>query len=272
VQDKTVILIIFFICIFLVAVLAGFISWILFAYQKKQIHYLSQLETIKNNNEKELLRAQLEMQEETFQHISLEIHDNIGQFISLAKLHLNTIDTSSKEALPEKIGYAADLLTKALDDLRDLSKSLSSDLIKNAGLEKAMEMEVTQLRKIANYDIVFEVQGNYSILNDQKEIIIFRIFQEAVNNIIKHAMATRISIKLNFLKDQLSLCIADNGIGFLYDPSSSMEVHGKGEGIRNMKRRAKLIDSSLSITSEPGQGTRITIDIPYQSPAHAPTS
>src|ERR1700712_2454130 len=169
-KEEAVILTIFAICITLLASLIGFITWILFLYQKKQNVFQNQIETIKDNNEKELLRSQLEMQEQTFQYISKEIHDNIGQFISLAKLHLNTLDFDNKELASEKLGHSTDLLTKALEDLRDLSKSMSSELIKNAGLIKAIEVQVAQLQKIGNFHILLDVQGHYQHLEEQKEI------------------------------------------------------------------------------------------------------
>src|SRR5579863_6131012 len=117
-QDKAAILTIFLLCVLFIIILVGFIAVISFSYQKKQNAFQNQLETIRTSYEKELLKSQLEMQEQTFQYISQEIHDNIGQFISLAKLHLNTIDLDQKEISRQKIENSTELLTKALDDLR----------------------------------------------------------------------------------------------------------------------------------------------------------
>jgi len=248
----------FVISILLVAGMAAFIAWILFAYQKKQNAFQAQLENIKDNNEKELLRSQLEMQEQTFQYISQEIHDNVGQFISLAKLHLNTIDLSNDKAATERIENSTELLGKALDDLRDLSKSLSSEMIKNAGLLKAIELQVSQLRKAGRYDVSFELSGNYVYMEEQKEIILFRIMQEAINNILRHAKASRIEITLTCKPEGLLMCVRDNGKGF-----DSFASTDGSNGIINMRKRAKLIHADLNINSTT-EGTVITIQTPYK--------
>jgi len=238
--------------------MASFIAWILFTYQKKQNAFHAELETIRDNNEKEMLKTQLEMQEQTFQYISQEIHDNVGQFISLAKLHLNTIDINNKQSALEQIENSTELLGKALDDLRDLSKSLSSELIKNAGLVKAIELQVSQLKKAGNYDVTFEISGSYSFMEEQKEIILFRIMQEAINNTIRHANADIIRISLSCTPENIIMIIRDNGKGF--DPLA--QFNGSN-GINNMRKRARLIASELNIKSNEN-GTAIIINTPYK--------
>src|SRR5258708_15077529 len=133
-QDKEIVISIVIICTLLIIILIGFIAVILLLYQKKQNLFNTKLIGIKANYDKELLKTQLEMQEETFQYISREIHDNIGQFISLAKLQLNTLDLKDSRPAAQRIYDAVDLLTRALDELRDLSRRLSSQLIRNGGL------------------------------------------------------------------------------------------------------------------------------------------
>jgi two-component system, NarL family, sensor kinase len=256
-QDKTIIITIFAICVCLVAAMAGFIAWILFAYQKKQTAFQTQLEAIRNNYEKELLKTQLEIQEQTFQYISREIHDNVGQFISLAKLNLNMLNLNNKESIRLQVYNSTELLTRALDDLRDLSKSFSSDMIRDAGLIKAIEMQVSQLQKTESYDIVFEVRGNYDYMQDERELILFRIIQEAINNIIRHANAKQIIIILSCSEESLEIYIHDNGKGF-----DTSHISNHGGGIRNMKKRANLIHAGFKMESSPQKGTSIFINSP----------
>jgi two-component system NarL family sensor kinase len=264
-QDKHVIIAILIICSLLVILFVAFISFILFLHQRKQTAFEKQLATIRNNNEKELLRSQLEMQEQTFQYASREIHDNVGQFISLAKLHLNTLDIDKRDDASERISDASSLLTRALDDLRDLSRSLSSELIRTAGLAKAVQLQVTQLQKAGSYHILFDVKGNCQHLEEQKEIIIFRILQETINNIVRHAAAKEVIVLLSYLANRVILYIRDNGGGF--DPGMVSYLDRKNDisGIRNMMKRAKMIDADFRIKSNPGAGTIITVSVPYKS-------
>ncbi|MBS1599590.1 MAG: sensor histidine kinase [Bacteroidetes bacterium] len=262
-QDKSHMLIILFlvVVIFLVLVLLGFIITILFLHQRKRRRFAKELEKIKANYEKELFKAQLEMQEETFQYISREIHDNVGQFLSLAKLNLNTLDFEDIDLTLELINHSSDLLTRALEDLRDLSKSLSSDIIKNGGLQKAIELQVSQLQKTGKFRVIYDIKGNYQFLNEQNEIILFRILQEAVNNIIRHSCAREIIILLSCIENNVKMYIQDNGKGFDIDFLSNRKNHPAG-GINNMQKRARLINADLDIKSDPGKGTRITVTTP----------
>jgi len=261
-QEKGHILIIFLIVvIFLILLLIGFIITILFLYQKKQHLFEKDMEAIKSNFNNELFRAQLEMQEETLQYISQEIHDNVGQFLSLAKLNLNTVNLENKELTIERINNSTALLTQALDDLRNLSKGMSSDLIKNGGLKKAIELQVNQLQKTGKYHVIFETNDGYQYLNEQKEIILFRILQEAVNNIVRHSSAGEIIILLSCIDNHVKMHIQDNGngfdTGFLQKEKNCMPG-----GINNMRKRAKLINAELDIESNPGRGTKITVTTP----------
>lgn len=254
-----IVAVIFVIATFMILLLLGFILVILFSYRKKQMSFSIQLENIKANAEKELLKTQLEIQEQTFQYISRDIHDNIGQFISLAKLQLNTLDFDHLNMAKEKIIHSADLLTQALDDLRDLSKSLSSEMIRNNGLVAAVEQQIAYLKKLEVVEVNFEVIGENRFLDEQKEIFIFRIVQEAVNNIIRHSDARKVNILLSYEQGQLSLSVADDGKGFdrsvVHSPQSS--------GIINMTKRAKLIGASFNIWSNLGTGTNVNLAVPY---------
>ena len=262
-QTKTHIHIIVFILIiiFVILLLIGFIVTILFFYQRRQNRHIKEMEITKANYEMETFRAQLEMQEETFQYISQEIHDNVGQFISLAKLHLNTLNIDHRNSALEKVNYSTDLLTRALDDLRDLSKSLSSELIKNGGLAKAIEQQIGQVQKIGKYHVVLDIQGEYNQINEQKEIILFRILQEALNNIIRHSGASEILVLLTQIENSIKMRIQDNGRGFDDSFLKKARLRFLG-GINIMRKRAKLINADFEIESTPGHGTKITVTTP----------
>jgi signal transduction histidine kinase len=243
----------------MILLLLGFILIILFSYRKKQMNFSIQLENIKTNAEKELLKTQLEIQEQTFQYISRDIHDNIGQFISLAKLQLNTLDFDHLNTAKEKIIHSTDLLTKTLDDLRDLSRSLSSDLIRNDGLIAAIELQMAHLRRLELLEVNFDVIGESRFLVEQTEIFILRIVQEAVNNIIRHSDARKVGILLSYEQDQLCLSVDDNGKGF----DQSIVRNHQSSGIINMTKRAKLIGAAFNIRSSPGAGTTLRLTVPY---------
>src|SRR5687767_7853237 len=174
----------------LVFLLLGFflVSFVVFHNRKQKKNKKE-----KHQLEQELLRTQLEIQEQTLQTISQEIHDNIGQALSLVKLNLNTIDIGNESELLGKISDSLTLVSKAIQDLRDISKSLNTDNIVSIGLIRAIEYELEMIRK-AGFLIKKEVRGTIRKMDPQKELILFRIIQETLNNIIKHADAKSITI------------------------------------------------------------------------------
>ena len=203
-----------------------------------------------------MLQSQLEIQEQTFQNISREIHDNIGQKLSLVKLYFNTLNYSNSDKTALQVADSVNIISQAINDLSDLSRSLSSENILNNGLIHALKFEVAQLKNLGKYEVNFSTSDNSVFLNGQSELVIFRIVQEALNNIIKHAAADIINIELQYNSQLLTINIIDNGKGFKSNSISN------GIGLLNMKKRAKILNGNLVINSIPGVHTQIKIEIP----------
>ncbi|MEI7733869.1 MAG: sensor histidine kinase [Ferruginibacter sp.] len=202
------------------------------------------------------MQSQLEIQEQTFQNISREIHDNIGQKLTLAKLHLNTLNYSLLEKTAHTVTDAVNMISDAINDLSNLSRSMSSENILSNGLIKALEFEVEQLIKPGIFQVKFSTTGNPVFLDANTELVLFRIVQEAIHNIIKHASASCIDIELHYAQQLLKIKISDNGKGFKSD------VISNGTGLLNMKKRAKMLCGTLEINSFPDIYTQIIIEIP----------
>jgi len=243
--------------VLLLVVATGIIMLVL-VYQKKQLQYINEKEQLKASFEKEILESKLEMQEQTMKNISQEVHDNIGQVLSLVRLNINSLDYNEPTPLiQEKIKNVSQLVGKVIQDLRDLSKSLHSDTITEKGLIGAVEYEFDLLKKSGAFTTTLTIDGEPYSLPDQKELILFRIFQETINNIIKHAQASLIHVRVCFYTDQFILEINDNGQGFDVNNTAN-----NGMGLKNIRNRSQLIGAVCSIRSEPGNGTVIKIDLP----------
>src|SRR5215469_4126424 len=199
---------------FILLLLVSFIISILFIYQRKQIAYFNTIEELKLDHEKRLLHTQLEMQEQTFQHISREIHDNISLSLTLAKLNLNTLHWDNLDKAKTQVTASLDQISKALNDLSDISKSLSSELITNHGLTQALEKEINKIKEMGLFELHYEITGNPVFMDSNKELIIFRIIQEAFNNVIKHAKASLVKLQLHYNIGQIEIFMSDDGVGF----------------------------------------------------------
>ncbi len=255
---------IFLFTIFLIIVAIGIVVLVLI-YQKKQLQYLGDKEQLKVKFDREILESKLEIQEQTFKNISQEIHDNIGQVLSLAKITINTMDGNDQEMLMEKINTSSQLVSQAIQDLRDLSRSLNADAIGEMGLLRSIEYELELIKKTGRYQTNLVKEGTHQRLSHKHELILFRIFQEVLNNVLKHSKASEINMKINYNSTNFIMHITDNGIGF--DASSMLSQDNNtnsGLGITNISNRAGLIGADFRIISEQGKGTTVTINLPLK--------
>lgn len=225
-------------------------------YSRRQLKNMQEKANLQAQYRQELLKTQIEVQDQTLSYISREIHDNITQVLSFVKLSL-AVKTDDPDKQQAKITESRELLARAINDLRDLSKSLSFDSIKAAGLVATMQAEITRINNSGLLQVTLEVDGEPYALGEKRELVLFRIFQEAVNNALKHANAKLMQIRLLYTEKAFNLTIFDNGEGF--DKSILNEL--RGSGLKNMLNRAALIGATGDIESAPGKGCTITITL-----------
>lgn len=245
----------------IIFLLATIIVTLLYFYKKRQITYQQRLNALKLDFEKNLLKTQVEIQEQTFQHISREIHDNINHSLTLTKLNLVTLNWNNIRETRECVDSSINILGSTISDLNSLSKSINTELIKEQGLIKALSNEVNRLKSMAHLNVNYAVKGEAIFMDSEKELVIFRIIQEAFNNIIKHSKATEIRLELDYGNQYLNLIVQDNGIGFNKNEIWSNR-RAQHAGLKNMQTRAKLFGGSFLLESWPQKGTQILVSIP----------
>lgn len=246
----------------IILLLVALVIGLLYLYQKRQIGWQEKLSTLKLDFEKNSLQTQIEVQEQTFQHISREIHDNINLSLTLAKLNLNTLDWKNPEKTKHEVKSSVVILSSAISDLSNLSKSINTELITDMGLIKAVKSEAERIKSIAHLEIGVDIKGEPVYLESRKELIIFRIIQEALNNVIKHAKATKVCVGLDYQDNFLKLAIQDNGIGFSEEEVMIRRQNGNA-GLKNMQTRTQLFGGDFMIETKAASGTRISVTIPY---------
>ncbi|WP_153800137.1 sensor histidine kinase [Foetidibacter luteolus] len=229
-------------------------------YQIKKNQLIQKNALLQSQYQQELLKTQLEIQEQTFKNISQEIHDNIGQALSFVKLNINTINVYQPEDTKEKLLESKKLITKTIQDLRDLSKTLNTDFIGDIGLVAAIEQQLFFLQKTGLYQTRFLVDGEASKQPMQTQIVLFRIVQELLNNTVKHAEATEVAVEIRFLPQKMSILVSDNGKGF-HVAETTNGNNTPGLGFRNMQNRMAMVRGFITINSEPGKGTLALIEL-----------
>jgi len=241
----------------LFAVVAGFIIYFVVLYRNRQLKNKQEQDEREAAFSQELLKTQIEIQEQTLEHISKEIHDNITQVLSFVKLSMGTLANTLDDTKKAKINESRELISQTINDLRDLSKSLSYEHIVSLGLVKTVEKEVERINKSELVNVKLLTEGQIYSLGEQSELVLFRILQEAINNSLKHSGAKHFKISLQYQHDLFNLTLEDDGAGF----SPGLLNNKSGSGLRNMENRAALIGGNATIDSAPGEGCRIKVSL-----------
>jgi signal transduction histidine kinase len=240
--------------IFLIA--PAFILLYIFIYNQRKKRHIEEKENLQSAFRQELLKTQIEVQEQTLTNISREIHDNITQVLSFVKLNLGMID-GLDDAAKNKVIESRELVAQTINDLRNLSRSLSFEHIMQLGLVKTIGIETDRLNNSGLINIVLNINGDVYSLGEQRELVLFRIFQEALNNTLKHSGAKQLKISLQYSEKLFNLTLEDNGAGF----STGLQDGKGGAGLRNMANRAALIGGVAIIESSPGKGCSIKVSL-----------
>jgi two-component system, NarL family, sensor kinase len=254
-QDNSSEYIIFYVLVCaLVFALAGVIVYIVYRFQSKYFQHIKDVEKLDVYQESVSFNSKSEIQENLLTKISQEIHDNVGLSLTVAKLNLSSFVASSEPHI--KLSNTYDLLTKSIDNLRKLSHSLNSEHIINTGLVESMKYEINTIEAAEIFQINFCVEGDIVFFEEKKELVLFRIFQEALQNVIKHSRAKNVCVSINFYSDHLLMKIQDDGIGF---DLQNQVLHS---GHLNMRSRIEFINGKFHVETRPCKGTCITIYLP----------
>ncbi|MBU4232630.1 MAG: PAS domain-containing protein, partial [Proteobacteria bacterium] len=207
----------------------------------------------------------LSAQERERKRISMELHDELGQSLAVLKLQIRAIERGLGDDQQDLKAECVELLLYldgVIDDVRRLSRDLSPAILEDLGLQSALKYLINGVSKHYTVSQAFEVEDLDQLFPAEAQIIIYRIFQECLTNISKHADATEVSIAVKEHDGLISLMIEDNGAGF--DPALVLarRATGRGLGLAALDERARMLGGTLEIRSQPGAGTRMTCVIP----------
>ncbi len=209
----------------------------------------------------EQIRAAIHAQEEERKRISRDLHDDIGTKLSALKLFLSSLELKAHAIHQEEIVSLAQnseqFIQEVVKDLRNLLINLSPTVLEDFGYTNAVEGLANKINetKLIHFDL--NVFGFKQRLQKDYELALYRITQELINNILKHADAKNISLQTGQRDDKIVLLIEDDGKGF------DVNLHKDGYGLKNLETRTKLLNGKITIESIPGKGTTTLIEIPY---------
>lgn len=253
--DYIIILIVF--NLFFILFIVGIITFIKQYKLKKKEHEVN-LQHQKREHQQELLSTQLEIQTQTMQHIGREIHDNIGQKLTLASLYTQQLAYENKAPhITENIETISTIINDSLSELRQLSKSLTDDSIEQNPIASLLEQECKKINELKKCNVQFLYIQKIEIQAYQSKTILLRITQEFLQNSIKHSNCKNITVRFKKENELITLQLEDDGKGF-----DTNKTQFNGIGLLNMKKRAELIGGNYHFESSENKGTKLTIKIP----------
>lgn len=234
---------------------AVFVIAYLLYFNKRKASLLEEKRLMQEDFQRQLLQSKVEVQETTFQHIARELHDNVSQLLSTTKMLLGITELNLAQ-VPETLTSANSTLGIAIQEIRSLSRSLDKEWLEQFSFIDNLHGEVERINTggIVNAscecDVVINMQAG-------EQTVLFRIVQEAIQNALRHAKPTQLSIRLSEQGQWLQVVVADNGIGY------TGEI--RGMGTTNMRHRTQLFGGTISWQPAVPSGTTVTIRIPYKN-------
>jgi signal transduction histidine kinase len=223
--------------------------------------------TLKNQQDtlKLLSKEVIMAQEEERARISRDIHDEIGQALTALTFNLELLKNpeNQKEEIEKRIEDCKRLVETTIEDVRRFSYELRPTILDDLGLLPAFQSHARGYKERTGIEIQINVIRDIDEINDELKTVLYRIFQESLNNIAKHAHASRVIIDLTHQGNKLNFKIQDNGVGFNTDAVLNRSIDAGGLGIKGIRERVELIGGKLNLKSKPNKGTELWVSIPY---------
>lgn len=237
------------------------------ANQKKKLQHQKDLQTLRESQQNQLIEAAVRSEELERHRIAEALHDEVGAILSSTKLHLQGIthvNLTEKEL--QLFQRSKELLDDGIQKVRGISHNLHSNILKEFGLNEAIRHFV---KKVVNSEMMkatTELDDQYITQNPENDISIYRMVQELINNVLKHANATRLSISSICADDNLTFQIAYDGHGLSQEQFEKLRYSKDGLGLKNIQNRVILLRGKINFEASPNEN-QITITIPLQTTA-----
>jgi two-component system, NarL family, sensor kinase len=225
-------------------------------YQKRMIAEQLKRQQLEADLQQRMMQAELESQENERRRLAADLHDSIGGMLSAIRVGISTI---SKQVADPSIEQTKQMLDDTISSVRRISRDLMPSTLERFGLTQAIQEMCERFSSTTKLPIHFHEHGILNGLDKTKELMLFRITQELINNSIKHAQASQLDISVE-AADKLKIIAEDDGVGFNID--EQLNSGKKGLGLFSIQNRASLLGATLEYDRERKKGTRVTLTLP----------
>lgn len=244
--------------------LAGAIVLFVLFYQKKMLQEQVKRQLMEADFQRKMLKAALDSQENERRRLAGDLHDSIGAMLSTIRVGLSTL--VRKDDIPsESIAETKQMLDDTIESVRAISRDLMPSTLEKFGLSQAIKEICERISSATKLPIHFQEEGHPNPLDKNKEVMLFRVVQELLNNALKHAQASAMDVHMNW-NHELSISVEDNGKGFDSSLQRDAQGNSKGLGLFNIENRARLLGASVLFDKPASQkGTRILLRLPLNN-------
>ncbi|MBL0130105.1 MAG: hypothetical protein IPP43_02410 [Chitinophagaceae bacterium] len=233
--------------------------------QRKKLKYQQSMEKLREQQQNQLIEAAVRSEETERHRIAETLHDEVGAFLSSAKLHLLGIKEESLDDKDKKLyEKGKELLNDVIQKVRGISHNLHSNILKEFGLNEAIRHFVRKVTEGTVLNATTALDDNYKTVNPDDDISMYRMVQELINNILKYAKATEFIISSTLKGKELDLVLFHNGDGLTQEQFEELRYQKEGLGLKNIQNRIILLKGMIHFTSG-NEGYRINIHIPVKS-------
>ena len=241
----------------------GLIVFIIF-HQRRVIRYQLQLQKMEQDQQKMLLNASIRLQEEERQRIAADLHDDAGPLLATARLYLNeNLVNLDKTAQLQSIFNAKQIIDDTIQLIRNISHSLMPPTLKNFGLESAVNDLFQKISSSGSMNASCRFHDYKNRMDPDTELIIFRVIQELINNILKHSNASFIHLTQNLSNEKFFIRIHHDGLGLTQTDFEKLNKSASGLGLKNIQSRLKLLQGRIFFEKDVSQTYfKVTIEVP----------
>jgi two-component system NarL family sensor kinase len=258
-SQATQIYLIIAIAIVTMLVMAGAIVIFVVFYQKRMIKEQMTRQALEFEYQQKMLQAELESQETERRRLAADLHDSIGGMLSTIRVGLATMARMLPE--PQSIDQTKQMLDDTITSVRRISRDLMPSTLEKFGLIHALKELCERFSATSKIEINFIQDGDFNSLDKTRELMIFRIVQELLNNAVKHSQAREINVSLK-ASSKLCVTVQDDGVGFDAEALKKDTQNGKGLGLFNIENRARLLGAKVEYGTEMKQGSKTILTLP----------
>lgn len=240
-------------------IMAGAIILFVVFYQKRMLQEQFKRQALEFEYQQKMMQAELESQESERRKLAADLHDSIGGMLSTIRVGISTMAKTLPN--PQSIDETKQMLDDTISSVRRISRDLMPSTLEKFGLMYAIKELCERFEQTAKITIHFSESGEIPKLDSQRELMLFRIAQELLNNAVKHSEATQINVTTHF-GNTIELIVEDNGIGFDADFFKNETAGNKGLGLYSIENRARLLGGEITFEKGRTKGSKTIVTAP----------